>query len=150
MNTYTFNTSTLAKHLIGFDPIFDRILGTVEEPKPFPPYNIRKVTDTSYNIEIAVAGFEKDEIDITLEDHILTVTGTRKSKADESEFIYKGIAERNFTRKFTLSDDVEVNFADIFNGILMIALKRNIPEEKKPKKIPLGGSWEPKPELLKE
>lgn len=149
MNTYTFNTSTLARNLIGFDPFFDKLLNNVEEAKPFPPYNIRKVGETSYNIEIAVAGFARDEIDITYQENILTITGTKKNKPAESEFIYKGIAERDFTRRFTLAQDVEIGFADIYDGILMIALKRIIPEEKKPKKIPLGGSWDSKPELLK-
>lgn len=142
MNTYTFNTSTLAKQLIGFDPLFDKILNTIEEPKPFPPYNIRTVGETSYNIEIAVAGFSRDEIDITYQENVLTVTGAKKNKPAESEFIYKGISERDFTRKFTLAQDVEIMGADIYDGILMIGLKRIIPEEKRAKKIPLGFSRE--------
>lgn len=142
MNTFTFNTSTLAKQLIGFDPLFDKILNTLEEPKPFPPYNIRKVGETTYAIEIAVAGFSRDEIDITYQENVLTVTGTKKNKPADSEFIYKGIAERDFTRKFTLSQDVEITGADIYDGILLIAIKRIIPEEKRAKKIPLGFSSE--------
>lgn len=152
MNTHTFNTTTLARQFIGFDTIFNRLLteGQLATTDTYPPYNIRKISDTSYNIEIAVSGFAKDEIEVTLEDRVLTVTGTKKNKPKPEEFIYKGIAERDFTRKFTLSEDIEIGFADIFDGILMIALKRNLPEEKKPKKIPLGRDWGTKPEFLKD
>lgn len=143
-NTYTFNTSTLARNLVGFDALFDTILKKVEEPlnfppNNFPPYNIRKLSDTDYVIEIALAGYKRDEIDITLQENVLTVVGTKPEKSID-EFVYKGIAERNFTRKFTVMQDVEVTGADMIDGILVIDLHRHIPEEKKPRKIPVGKS----------
>ena len=99
----------------------------------YPPYNIRKTGDNTYSIEIAVAGFAKQDIEITFEDNKLIVTGN--STDDGDNFLFKGIANRAFTRTFALDDKIEINDASLVNGMLKIALERIIPEHKKPKKI---------------
>ena len=140
---------TLAQHLkhdpllVGFDRIFDRMhtLNTVQgKQSNYPPYNIIKKGDNLYEVEIAVAGFLKSEITIELEDGVLTVTGKREPLNDGIDFIHKGIAERDFTRKFTLSDTIEVRGADLNSGILSIVLENVIPEHKKPRTIAIGNS----------
>lgn len=129
--------------MVGFDRIFDRMhtLNTVQgKQSNYPPYNIIKKGDNLYEVEIAVAGFLKSEITIELEDGVLTVTGKREPLNDGIDFIHKGIAERDFTRKFTLSDTIEVRGADLNSGILSIVLENVIPEHKKPRTIAIGNS----------
>ena len=126
----------LAKQFIGFDQILDRIREASETlPKipSYPPYNIKKVDDEHYIIEMAVAGFGKQNLDIELKDGELTITGS--NEAGNGDYIYQGIANRAFTRKFTLEDTVIVQNAELVNGLLKIALERFVPEEKKAKKI---------------
>jgi molecular chaperone IbpA len=103
----------------------------------YPPYNIKKVDDTHYTIEIAVAGFAQNEIDIEIDGGKLVVKGNVASQEADDNFLFKGIAARAFTRTFALNDQVEVKDAEMFNGMLKIALERLIPEEKKPKKVPV-------------
>jgi molecular chaperone IbpA len=128
-----FNTT------VGFEPILKR-LAEMSEAMPkiptYPPYNIKKVDENKYVIEMAVAGFGKQDIELELEDGKLTVKGN--ITAEDGEYLYKGIAERAFTRQFTLADTVEIKNADLINGMLKIWLERFIPEDKKPKKIPIG------------
>ena len=100
----------------------------------YPPYNIKKVDEDRYVIEMAVAGFGKNELDIELEDSKLKISGNVKSD-DTSEYLFKGIAERGFTREFTLADNVEVKSSSLVNGMLKIWLEAFIPEDKKAKKI---------------
>jgi molecular chaperone IbpA len=130
-----FNTT------VGFEPILKKMAELAESmPKipTYPPYNIRKIDDTKYVIEMAVAGFGRQDVELEIQEGILTITGS--IKADESaDYLYKGIADRAFTRKFTLADTVEVKNADMINGMLKIWLERFIPEEKKPKKIHING-----------
>jgi molecular chaperone IbpA len=103
----------------------------------YPPYNIKKIDETHYTIELAVAGFGQTDIDIELADGKLIVRGNINSEAEEDNFLFKGIANRAFTRAFALNDEVVVNDAEIVNGMLKIALERLIPEQKQPKKIPV-------------
>jgi molecular chaperone IbpA len=128
-----FNTT------VGFEPILKR-LAEISEAFPkvpaYPPYNIKKVSDTKYVIEMAVAGFGKQDLEIELQDGTLTVKGNVSS--EEGEYLHKGIAERAFTRQFNLADTVEVKNADLINGLLKIWLERFIPEDKQPKKINIG------------
>jgi len=128
---------------------FDRLLTTLDEAlnipdkvlTSFPPYNIAKISDDRYVIELAVAGFKREEIDITLEDNKLTVQGNAKKDDDNGKTYYhRGIALRNFTRVFTLADTVVVKSADLVDGMLVIELENVIPENKKPRKIPLTES----------
>lgn len=130
---------------VGFDRIFDRLhtLNTLQAKQGnYPPYNIIKTGDNRYDVEIAVAGFDQDEISITVEDGVMTVTGSSKIKEDDGEFdyIHKGIATRDFSRKFTLSDTIEVRGADMHNGILSIVLENVVPEHKKPRSIAIGNT----------
>ena len=128
---------------VGFDRIFDRLhsLNTVQlKQGNYPPYNILKKGENLYEVEIAVAGFLKSEITIELEDGVMTVTGKKAPNEDGVDFIHKGIAERDFTRKFTLSDTIEVRGADLNSGILSIMLENVIPEHKKPRTIAINSS----------
>jgi len=106
----------------------------------YPPYNIRKNDENSYTIEIAVAGFGQNEIDIEIDGGKLIVKGNIDASLDalEDNFLFKGIATRAFTRAFAIDDHIEVKNAELFNGMLKIALERLVPEEKKPKKVPVN------------
>jgi molecular chaperone IbpA len=116
----------------------------------YPPYNIRKNDENSYTIEIAVAGFGESEIDIEIDGGKLIVKGNvdAATNALEDNFLFKGIATRAFTRAFAIDDHIEVKNAELFNGMLKIALERLVPEEKKPKKIPVKSAG--KKQLLTE
>jgi molecular chaperone IbpA len=103
----------------------------------YPPYNIRKNAENSYTIEIAVAGFAQNEIDIEIDGGKLIVKGNVASTEPENNFLFKGIATRAFTRAFAIDDQIEVKDAEYFNGMLKIALERMIPETQKPKKVPV-------------
>jgi len=124
---------------LGYDALFDS-LNRIDEMKAkqpsYPPYNIIQKETNYYLIEIAIAGFTKDDIDLTLERGVLTVEG--KKKDDSSKYIHKGISARAFRRTFTLADTIEVIGADVINGMLYIGLHNVIPEEELPKKINLG------------
>lgn len=103
----------------------------------YPPYNIKKIDDTHYTIEMAVAGFGQSDIDIEIDGGKLVVKGNIASSDEDAtdSYLFKGIAARAFTRSFALNDQVEVKDAELFNGMLKIALERMIPEEKKPQKV---------------
>ena len=126
------------KFFVGFDDQFNRLQKLHDDITKnipnYPPYNIRKVDDTHYVIEMAVAGFGQNEIDIEIDGGKLVVKGN-VSKEAEDNFLFKGIANRAFTRTFALNDQVEVKDAELFNGMLKIALERLIPETQKPKKV---------------
>lgn len=138
-----FNTSFLSdftKGAVGFDDIFTKMNDfqkNIAKLPTYPPYNIKKTRENTYVIEMAVAGFGKQDIELVLEDGVLTIKGS-VSTDDTSSYVFKGIADRAFTRKFTLADTVEVKNADLINGMLKIWLERFIPESKKPKKIEIN------------
>lgn len=129
------------KFFVGFDDQFrqlQKLHDDVTKNIPnYPPYNIRKVDDTHYVIEMAVAGFGQTDIDIEIDGGKLVVKGNVNNDEADNNFLFKGIAARAFTRTFALNDQVEVKDAELFNGMLKIALERLIPEEKKPKKVPV-------------
>ena len=108
----------------------------------YPPYNIKKIDDTHYVVEMAVAGFGQSDIEIEIDGGKLTVRGNITAEDGEDSFIHRGIANRAFTRSFALNDEVEVKDAELFNGMLKIALERFIPEQKKPKKIAVKSKGE--------
>lgn len=138
---------------VGFDDTYNRmakIHDDITKNVPnYPPYNIKKTGDNTYVVEIAVAGFSQQDIDIELNDGKLTVKGNvnQNEKQDES-FLFKGISNRAFTRSFVLDDQIEVQDAEMFNGMLTIFLERIIPEHKKPKKIEIKNTDQP--QLLTE
>lgn len=140
MNTFTnVDLTPFNRASVGFDRVFDildrQFANSVKTS--YPPYNIIKEGDDSYKIEIAVAGFREDELDITVKDYTLTVTGeqNRDEKEEGPTYLHKGISARNFTRTFTLGEHVKVTNAVVENGLLAISLEREVPEEAKPKKI---------------
>lgn len=132
------------RFFVGFDDQiarFQKLQEDVAKNMPsYPPYNIRKVDDNHYAIEIAVAGFGQQDIDIEMNDGKLVVRGQMTTtEEDEGNFLFKGIANRAFTRTFALNDEIEVKDAEIINGMLRVALERLVPEHKQPKKIPVKG-----------
>ena len=125
---------------IGFDRMFDRLFDDsfVTTTNNYPPYNIVKVSETDYAIQIAVAGFGKDDIEIETKENTLTVKSVEKKDGevvDDTTYLHKGISNRAFRRSFTIADDVVVKGASFENGLLNIDLERIIPEEKKPRMI---------------
>ena len=121
----------------GFDRVFDQLQNYVEHNATstgFPPYNIRKGGDYTYAIEMALAGFSKDDIEVEVEDGLLTVRSIKENDENDSN-MYRGISYRKFNRKFTLADDIVVNDASLENGMLKIDLERIVPDEKKSRKI---------------
>ena len=126
------------KFFVGFDDQFNRLAKMHDDLTKnipnYPPYNIKKVDDNKYVIEMAVAGFSKSEIEVEFVDDKLIVKGNAKED-EATDYLFKGIAARNFTRTFALNDQIEIRGAGLVNGMLQIALERIIPEHKKPKKI---------------
>lgn len=145
------------KFFVGFDDTYNRISKMHDDLTKnipnYPPYNIKKIDDNTYVIEIAVAGFSKSEIEVEFSDDKLIVRGNAQDDAG-SDWLYKGIAARNFTRTFALDDKIEIKDAALVNGMLKIALEKIIPEHKKPKKIEVKDvediSKKSKKELLTE
>lgn len=134
----TLDLPQLYRNSIGLDSIFDSLLGRLDHNQSnYPPYNIVKSDDDHYTIEIAVAGFAQGDIDIQVKEGELIITGA-KSDEDDTQYLHHGIGTRKFTRTFNLAEYVEVKSADVENGVLSIALERNIPEAMKPKSIAIN------------
>jgi molecular chaperone IbpA len=134
----TNSLNALNRALIGFDDVFTnferRFANQISNN--YPPYNVVKITDNLYDIAIAVTGFEKDEITVTVKANELTIRGERKSlDSPEPEYLHRGLALRDFERTFTLAEHMQVREAEIKNGILLIQIEREIPEELKPRQI---------------
>ena len=131
------NFNQLTPYAVGYDRIFDQLQLYAKnnlQSQGFPPYNIQKGGDTTYTIEMALAGFGKEDITVELTENTLSVRSDKKDESDEYTF-HRGISYRKFDRKFTLADDIVVNSAGLENGMLTIELERIIPEEKKPRII---------------
>ena len=142
MTRTKFNAAALNDPLfIGFDRMLDRMNAvnntTQRNTSNYPPYNIVKVDEDNFNIELALAGFTDKDIDITLKDGILYVEGNQGDN-DEKQYLHRGLSARSFRRSFTIADTIVVNGADFVNGILTISLENVIPEEKKPRKIAIN------------
>jgi len=129
---------------VGFDPIFDRFERMFDDDffnapmVNYPPYNIVKTGDYTYDIELALAGFNKKDIDVSYEDGVVTVKSIHEAKEDQKgvdNVLHRGISKRQFTKSFTIADDVEVRGAELKDGLLKISLERIIPESKKPRSI---------------
>ena len=130
------NFNQLTPYAVGYDKLFDNLSRYVDNSVTstgFPPYNIRKEGDYHYVIEMALAGFSKEDIEVEVADGTLSVRSDKKD--DVADNLYRGISFRKFNRKFTLSDDIVVNDAALDNGMLTINLERVVPEEKKPRLI---------------
>jgi len=132
---------TLDPFTVGYDKFFkdiEEVTKNVTKNVPsYPPYNIKQVSKNKYVIEMAVAGFGRQDIELTLEDGVLSIKGELKSDG-KNEYLFKGIADRAFTRKFTLADTIEIKNADLLNGMLRIWLEKFVPESKRPRKIDIN------------
>ena len=143
MRTYDF--TPLYRSFVGFDRmagLIDAASQQVDTGNTYPPYNVAQIDDDNYRIELAVAGFADDELEIESHQNVLTVTGRKEKLADNdtdsTTYLHRGIAERGFERRFQLADHVYVTGADIQHGLLIISLKRELPEALKPRKIQIG------------
>ena len=136
------NFNQLTPYAVGFDRVFDQLHRYVDNNATstgFPPYNIRKEGDYNYVIEMALAGFGKEDIEVEVADSTLSVRSTKKplneDVASNEDTVYRGISYRKFDRKFTLAEDVVVNNAKLENGMLILELERVVPEAKKPRLV---------------
>lgn len=136
-----FDLSPLYRSAIGFDRLASMLdnANRHDNQPSFPPYNIELLGENEYRITMAVAGFENDELSIQSESGTLTVTGQKKEQPQERQYLYQGIAARNFERRFQLEDHVKVVNASMENGLLHIDLIREIPEAMKPRTIEIQG-----------
>jgi len=131
----------LYANTVGFDrfgSLLDAALSADRQAAGYPPYDIELVGENRYAITLAVAGFQESEIDVQVEKGVLTVRGRREEQTKDSRYLHRGIATRSFERKFNLADHVEVVSAQMDNGLLKIALVKEIPEAMKPRTIPVG------------
>lgn len=137
-----FDFSPYRRSTVGFDRLFDMLETGVRTDLSdgFPPYDLEKVSEDSYRITLAVAGFRPDEIEVTAQQNQLLVSGRKADEAgsDQGRYLHRGIATRAFERRFQLADFIEVQSARFDNGLLTIALKREIPEAMKPRRIEIG------------
>ncbi len=144
----TVDYSPFYRATVGFDRVFDLLdsVSSQSAANGYPPYNIEKAGDNAYRIVMAVAGFAEAELNVTQKENELLVTGqaAAASGQEEKQYLYRGIAGRNFERRFQLADHVKVTGAKLANGLLTIELQREIPEEKKPRAIPVqAGNGQP-------
>ena len=138
----TFDFAPLFRTAIGFDRLA-RLVDTAAsnaEASGYPPYNIEKLGDESYRLTMAVAGFKPEELDLTVKDNTLVISGRPAVETQKHEVLYRGIAGRAFERRFVLADHIVVDGADVENGLLHVALKRVVPEALKPRRIPVSAT----------
>jgi molecular chaperone IbpA len=136
-NITTFDTNKFLPYSVGFDSLFEKLFDMdLDTSNSYPPYNISKLDDNNYIIEMALAGFNKDNIEIELANGELTVKSKKKDNPEKDvNLIHQGISLRSFVRKFTLSDEIIVKNAEMKDGMLTVKLEKFIPENKKPKLI---------------
>jgi molecular chaperone IbpA len=138
----TLDFAPLLRSSIGFENL-NRLVdfATRGDGDSYPPYNIEKIAEDSYRISMAVAGFSREELELTVQDNVLIVIGKAEPKAEEAErqFLHRGIAKRAFERRFQLADTIKVTGAGYVDGMLNIELKREVPEHKKPRRIAIDG-----------
>jgi molecular chaperone IbpA len=136
----TWNTLFSDPFLIGFTREVDRLntLHKNNSSVSYPPYNVIKFDEDTYSLDLAVAGFDKDDLDISVKDNNLIIKGDKKPVEEDGEYVYRGIATRKFTRSFALGEYMEVAEANVKNGILSVYILRVVPEEKKPKQISIN------------
>lgn len=138
----SFDFSPFFRSTVGFDRLFDLLdtLPQYDSAQSYPPYNIERTDETHYRITVAVAGFGEKELTVEVREGVLTVQGKREESGDGKQaFLYQGIAGRAFERRFQLAENVEVRGAKLENGLLHIELERIVPDEQKPRRIPING-----------
>ena len=142
MRTRTVDFTPLYRSIVGFDRLAELMDNAAKsEGAGYPPYNIAQRSEDEYLIELAVAGFAENDLNVEVQENVLTVSGriTEKSEEDGPRYVHRGIAERAFERRFHLADHVRVSGADLKNGLLSVALVREIPEAAKPRRIAISG-----------
>ena len=140
----TVDFSPLYRSAVGFDrlaALLDAAAST-DSASGYPPYNIERTDENAYRIEIAVAGFRPEELSIEVKENLLTVQGRKAANDEPRRFLHRGLAERNFERRFQLADFVVVTDAQLADGLLAISLKRELPEQLKPRQIPIKSTVE--------
>ena len=144
---------SILNHTLGFENFIRDVENILNDAKPvgnFPPHNIIKLDENKYVVELAVAGFSKDDIDIQVQDNTLTIKGEKQEK-EGYEYLHRGIGTRSFTKTITIADTIEVKGAEYKDGILRVGLENIIPEHKKPRKIEIGNELKTfQPQLLQE
>lgn len=137
MRNTLFDFAPLHRSSIGFDRVFDLLENATraQAVDNWPPYDTVKLSEDRYRITMAVAGFSRDELDISTQPNLLVVTGERKNTEQEGEYLYRGIASRAFNRRFELADHVKVTGAHLADGLLTIELEREVPETLRPRRI---------------
>jgi molecular chaperone IbpA len=137
-----FDFAPYRRSSVGFDRLFDMLENSSfgNGGENYPPFDLIKTGENDYRIELAVAGFKPDEIDITAQQNVLIVSGSKKEESESkgADYIYRGIANRSFERRFALADHIQVKAADMKDGMLSIELVREIPEAMKPRTIAIG------------
>jgi len=135
----TFDFAPLFRSTIGFDRLL-RLADTATrfDGSGYPPYNIESTGDNAYRLTVAVAGFAPNELDVTVKENALLVSGKSKKDEDRTVYLHRGIASRAFERRFQLADHIKVTGASLDNGLLHVELAREVPEEKKPRKIEIA------------
>jgi len=138
----TFDFAPLFRTAIGFDRLarlMDSAVSAADAPS-YPPYNIEKTGDDTYRLTMAVAGFRPEDLDLTVKENTMVISGRVNGEAGKGEVLYRGIAGRAFERRFVLADHIVVEDANLANGLLHVGLKRVVPEALKPRKIAIGGA----------
>lgn len=148
----SYDMTPFLRSTVGFDRLFNDLIdnATKLETGGYPPYNIERVDEHQYQITLAVAGFAEDDVEIEVTDRDLRVTGRKPSDETETrEFLHQGIAGRNFDRRFRLAEHVRVIGASLENGLLNVALEREIPEAMKPRKVEITKTGKPSAQIIK-
>ena len=135
----TIDFSPLYRSVVGFDRLADLLdAASAEAGQGYPPYNIERTGENDYRIEIAVAGFKPEELNIEVKEAVLTVQGRKAANDEPRRYLHRGLAERNFERRFQLAEYVVVTEANLADGLLSVSLKRELPEALKPRRIEIG------------
>ena len=138
----TIDFSPLYRSVVGFDRLAALLDSAAAQDSAggYPPYNIERTAENAYRIEIAVAGFKSEDLNIEIKENLLTVQGRKVANDDAKRYLHRGLAERNFERRFQLADYVVVTDAQLADGLLSISLKRELPEALKPRRIEIGAA----------
>ena len=132
----TIDFSPLYRSVVGFDRLANLLeTATADAAGGYPPYNIERTDENAYRVDIAVAGFRPDELEIEVRENLLTVTGRKTANDEPRRYLHRGLAERNFERRFQLADYVVVSDANLADGLLSVSLKRELPEALKPRRV---------------
>lgn len=136
----TIDFSPLYRSAVGFDRLAALLdaAATQDSQGGYPPYNIERIGENDYRVEIAVAGFKPEELQVDVKENLLTVQGRKTANEDPRRFLHRGLAERNFERRFQLADFMVVTEAKLADGLLAITLRRELPEQLKPRTIPIA------------